>query len=151
MKRLPAMWRPGFDPWVGKISWRRKWHPTPVFLPGESHGQRSLVGYSPWGLKELDTTEWLHFHFHIHTLTMYTVYIKMHHQRHLLIRKNTTCSTRTPVPSVTSEMMGCGEERGSVPGEEPGSLASQGGWEQCLFINTNWQGSISLFSQLDGV
>ena len=37
--------------------WRRKWHPTPVFLPGESHGQRSLVGYSPWGCKELDTTE----------------------------------------------------------------------------------------------
>ena len=38
-----------------------KWQPTPVFLPGESHGQRSLVGYSPWGRKELDTTEWLHF------------------------------------------------------------------------------------------
>ena len=37
--------------------WRRAWHPTPVFLPGESHGQRSLVGYSPWGHKELDTTE----------------------------------------------------------------------------------------------
>ena len=40
-----------FDPWVGKISWRRKWQPTPVFLPGESHGQTSLVGYSPWGCK----------------------------------------------------------------------------------------------------
>ena len=38
--------RCGFDPWVGKIFWRRKWQPTPVFLPGESHGQRSLVGYS---------------------------------------------------------------------------------------------------------
>ena len=37
--------------------WRRKWHPTPVFLPGKSHGQRSLVGYSPWGHKESDTTE----------------------------------------------------------------------------------------------
>ena len=35
------------DPWLGKIPWRRKWQPTPVFLPGESHGQRSLVGYSP--------------------------------------------------------------------------------------------------------
>ena len=42
-------------------SWRRKWQPTPVFLPGESHGQRSLVGYSPRGRKESDTTEWLHF------------------------------------------------------------------------------------------
>ena len=38
-----------FDPWVGKIPWRRKWQPTPVFLPGKSHGQRGLVGYSPWG------------------------------------------------------------------------------------------------------
>ena len=56
--------RPGFDPWVGKIPWRRKWKPTPVFLPGESHGQRSLVGYSPQGHKESDTTERLHFHFH---------------------------------------------------------------------------------------
>ena len=37
-----------FDSWVGKIPWRGKWQPTPVFLPGESHGQRSLVGYSPW-------------------------------------------------------------------------------------------------------
>ena len=53
--------RPGFNPWVGKISWRRKWQPTPVFLPGKSHGRRSLVGYSPWGCKELDMTERLHF------------------------------------------------------------------------------------------
>jgi len=45
-------------PWVGKmIPWRRAWQPTPVFLPGESHGQRSLTGYSPWGRKEWDTTE----------------------------------------------------------------------------------------------
>ena len=51
--------RPGFNPWVGKISRRRKWQPTPVFLPGESHGQRNLVGYSPLGHKELDRTEWL--------------------------------------------------------------------------------------------
>ena len=38
-----------FDPWIMKIPWRRNWIPTPVFLPGNSHGQRSLVGYSPWG------------------------------------------------------------------------------------------------------
>ena len=43
-----------FDPWVGKIPWRRKWQPTPVFLPGESHGQRSMMGYSPWGHKEAE-------------------------------------------------------------------------------------------------
>ena len=41
--------RPGLDPWVRKIPWRRTWHPTPVLLPGESHGQRSLASYSPWG------------------------------------------------------------------------------------------------------
>ena len=41
--------RRGFNSWFGKVHWRRKWQPTPVFLPGESHGQRSLVGYSPWG------------------------------------------------------------------------------------------------------
>ena len=49
--------RLGFHPWVGKIRWRRKWQSTPVLLPGESHEQRSLVGYSPWSRKELDTTE----------------------------------------------------------------------------------------------
>ena len=45
------------DLWVGKILWRRKWQPTPVFLPGEFHGQRILAGYSPWGHKESDRTE----------------------------------------------------------------------------------------------
>ena len=49
--------RPRFSPWVGKIPWRRKWQPTPAFLPGESHGQRALVGYSAWGHKESDMTE----------------------------------------------------------------------------------------------
>ena len=43
--------------WMGKTPWRKKWQPTPVFLPGKSHGQKSLVGYSPWGHKESDTTE----------------------------------------------------------------------------------------------
>ena len=47
----------GFNPWVRKIPWRRAWQPTPVFFPGESHGQRSLAGYSPQGCNELDATE----------------------------------------------------------------------------------------------
>ena len=72
--RLPR-WRSGketncqgrrcrFNPRVGKMPWRRAWQPTPLFLPRESHRQRSLVGYSPWGHKETDTTKatW-----HIHT------------------------------------------------------------------------------------
>ena len=49
----------GLDPWVGKTPWRRKWQHTPLFLPGEFHGQRSLASYSPWGHKESDTTEQL--------------------------------------------------------------------------------------------
>ena len=50
------------------IDWRRQWHPTPVLLPGKSHGQRSLVGCSPWGRKESDTTEQLHFHFSLSSI-----------------------------------------------------------------------------------
>ena len=64
---LVAQWRRislqgnrcGFDPWVRKTSWRREWHPIPLLLPGKSHGQRSLAGYSPWDLKESDTTSQL--------------------------------------------------------------------------------------------
>ena len=62
----------GFDPWVGKIIWRREWQPTPVFLPGKFHRQRSLVGYNPWGLKESDTTE----HVPMHRITWRT------HEKH---------------------------------------------------------------------
>ena len=57
VKNLPAMRVPQVRPW--ELPWRREWLPTPVFLPGEFHGQRSLAGYSPWGLKELDMTEQL--------------------------------------------------------------------------------------------
>ena len=55
---------PGF-PMMCTFCWRRQWHPTPVLLPGKSHGhgQRTLVGFSPWGCEESDTTEWIHFHF----------------------------------------------------------------------------------------
>ena len=56
--------RHGFDPRAGKILWRRKWQPTPVFLPGNFHGQSSLVGYSPWGRKEWDMTEHTCTHTH---------------------------------------------------------------------------------------
>ena len=55
VKNLPAMW----ETWVGKIPWKREWLPTLVFSPGEFHGHKSLVDYSPWGRKELDTTEHL--------------------------------------------------------------------------------------------
>ena len=61
---------PGFDPWVGKNPRRRKWQPTPEFLPGEFHGQRS-----PWGHKESDTTEWLAFTIFIHLLMEFELFI----------------------------------------------------------------------------
>ena len=62
VKNLLQCGRPGFNPWVGELHWRRKWQPAPVFLPGEAHGQRSLAGYSPQGrsqtlLKQLSTQQ----------------------------------------------------------------------------------------------
>ena len=59
VKNLPAMQETWIQSLGWKDPWRRKWQPTPVFLPGEFHGQRSLAGYSPWGCKESDTTEQL--------------------------------------------------------------------------------------------
>ena len=59
VKKSPTTQEMGFNPWVGKIPWRREWQPTPAFLPGKSHGQRSLAGYSPWGCKASDKTEGL--------------------------------------------------------------------------------------------
>ena len=70
LKRLPPMRETGFNPWVGTIHWRRKWQPAPVFLPGESHGRRSLVGYSLLGYTEWDMTE--QFHFSRYTCFLYS-------------------------------------------------------------------------------
>ena len=70
VKNLPANARDtnvAVQPWVGKIPWRRKWQPTPVFLPRKFHEQRSLAGYSPWGSKGSDITERVHAHTHTHT------------------------------------------------------------------------------------
>ena len=64
--------RLGFHPWMGKSPWRRQ--PTPIFWPGESHGQRSLAGYSPWGLKESDPTEHTHTHAHMHTHIYFLIF-----------------------------------------------------------------------------
>ena len=71
VKNPPAMQETRFNPWVGKILGGRKWQPSPVFLPGKSHRQRSLVGYSPWGCKEYDMTEQLKQHsIHMNELQM---------------------------------------------------------------------------------
>ena len=74
VKNLPANAGDAKDDfWVRKIPWSRKWQPTPVSLPGKFHGQRSLAGCSPWGQKELDTTERTHTHTHTHTLSLASV------------------------------------------------------------------------------
>ena len=67
----------GSTPWVGKIPWRRKWQPTLVFLAGESHGWRSLMGDSPRGHKGSDTTERLHFHFSLSLSLSYRVLVPL--------------------------------------------------------------------------
>ena len=63
--------RPKFNSWVRKIPWRREWLPTPIFLPGEFHRQRHLMGYSPWSHKELDMTERLTLYSHPKGLKLY--------------------------------------------------------------------------------
>ena len=74
--------RLGFNPWVRKIPWSRKWQPTPVFLPGESYGQRSLVGYSPWGRKELDMTVSVCVHPHVPAPARTRTRTRTHAQAH---------------------------------------------------------------------
>ena len=76
------MWEAWLDPWVRQIPWRRAWQHTPVFLPGESHGQRSLVGSSPWGCKELDTTEQLTLTFNLIELNGFTLTAPSIHLEH---------------------------------------------------------------------
>src|SRR5574338_372105 len=70
IRTLPAQCRRHkrrrFSLWGGRIPWRRKWQPAPVFLPGKSHGRRSLAGYSPWGREESGTTERAHTDTHTH-------------------------------------------------------------------------------------
>ena len=80
MKNLPTMQcrRLRFNPWVGKTPWRRKRQPTSVFLPGESHVQRNLAGYSPWGHKESDTTEQLTLTFIYYVCVCVYTYIYTH-------------------------------------------------------------------------
>ena len=76
VKNLPVIQEggPEFNPWVGKSPWRREWQLIPAFLPGKFNGQRSLVGYSPFGRKGLDTTERLSLSLFMHN-TEYSIFI----------------------------------------------------------------------------
>ena len=83
--------RPRLSPWVRKILWKRKWLSTPVFLPGESHEQRSLAGYSPWGHPESDTTE--HAHANVGAVPTYTIALYISSQIH---KHNQNCPCQVP-------------------------------------------------------
>ena len=95
-KVLPAQCRRhkrhGFDSWVWKTSWRGAWKPTTIFLPGESHGQRSLTSYGPYGAKELDTTEATQ-HTHTHTHILYNMQFSQESQH---LEKQRICSLTSP-------------------------------------------------------
>ena len=82
VKNLPAMWETQVWSLGWKDLWRREWLPTPVFLPGEFHGQRSLVGYSPWGCKESDMTEWLT---HTHSSSTFSFFLRKLHSIFLTV------------------------------------------------------------------
>ena len=92
-----SQWRQcGFDPRIGKIPLRKKWQPTPVFLPGKSHGQRTLVRYGPWGPKKSDTTSrpTTHIYIFIHILYIY-LYTHMGFPGSSA-GKESTCKARDP-------------------------------------------------------
>ena len=79
----------GFDPWVGKIPWRREWLPTPVLLPGEFHGQRSLKDYSPPGCKESYMTERLTLLHWTINLEIYSTHLALHRLLRITTRDST--------------------------------------------------------------
>ena len=96
--------RPGFIPWVGKIPWRRKWQSTPVFLPGESHGQRSLAGYSPWGHSRTRLSDFTftyaeryfmskHFHPTVHSTLITLLFIIEYIYRYVCMLSLQSCPT----------------------------------------------------------
>ena len=101
-----------FHPWVEKIPWRRAWQPTPAFWPGESHGRRSLAGYSPWGHKELDTPETTQ-HACIHTAVRVSVQRKLtqHHKAAVSVRVSVTKTRPT-----LSDLIDCSPPGSSVHG-----------------------------------
>ena len=90
-----------FDPWVQKIHWRREWLSTPVFLPGECYGQRSLAGYSLWGCKESDTTEWL--------ILSLSVFLHSCHQKSstCMCMAEFLCYSPETITALLSAMLGC--------------------------------------------
>ena len=92
--------RLGFNPWVRKFPWSRKWQPTPVFWPGKLHGQRSLVGYSPWGHKRVGH-DWACTHTHTHTHTQGPTHPHLQLMGRQLISSSSTISAKAKSPSAS--------------------------------------------------
>ena len=113
-KNLPAVcetqvWSLGWeDPW------RREWQPTPVFLPGESHGQRSLVGYSPWSHKESDTTEWL-------TLSLFTTFPTHQEESWIEIKSDYFWLYPSTKSNAAASLQSCPTLCDPIDGSPPGS------------------------------
>ena len=124
--------RPRFNPWVGKIPWRRKWQPTPVFLPGNSHGQRSLAGYSPRGCKESHTTERLHTHTHTH------IYVLSRFSYVWLFATLWTVAHQAPL-SMGILQARMGEVCHGLSCPPPGDFCNPGYKNLPLFCLLNWQ------------
>ena len=135
--------RPGFNPWVGKVPWRRKWQSTPVSLPGKSHGQRNLVGNSPRGHKESDTTEWLSTHTCVriptcaHTYTLHKRYMNTFIWWNVQIEKSKCSKVKAKLAFLSS-----------LPGRHVFSWAIL----LCIYVRANmqWDGVLNLFIYTHG-
>ena len=112
VKNLPAIRRScRFDPWVEKIPWRRAWQPTPAFRPGESHGRSSLAGYSPWGHRELDTTETTQ-----HTCVHVAGSLFGAADADIALQSNWVCMSVTKSRPTLSDLINCSPPGSSVRG-----------------------------------
>ena len=112
------MWDAGSTPGLGRSPWRRAWQPTLVFLPGEFHGQRSLVGYSPWGCKALDMTEQLTLS--LLGINRYTLY-KLNNKDQLFVTPWTGAYQAPPCMEFSRQ-----EYWGGFPFPSPGDLPDSG-------------------------
>ena len=124
--------RQRFDPWVGKIAWRRKWNPTSTFFPGEFHGQRSLAGYSQWGHKKSDMTQ------HLSNYPTFDWFVFERDLRHYLFQlyHNKSKNTEAQVSNVTncSGKVKLSESRLPILHQINGLFLGEEGWRLWLFL-----------------
>ena len=125
VKNPPAMQ----ETWVGKVPWRREWQPTPVFLPGEFHGQRSLAGCSPWACKESDTTAQLTFPLPLFHMPLRLVPPPIKFPTALLLRPSGVPAVHFCLnPSQVFKSSWSQWEHRQTPAEVSGMAEGSGGW-----------------------